>query len=697
MENRFGFKDLVVVVLLLAVLVMIFLAMLMFNHQYAKIQTIAAELQEQKSVQARVEKNIADLQRQITDGGAVADTAELLAAIRQMQQAGDTTDNTQEPLTVAAESDPFARIEAAHDHGDYAPGDWLVDAFGAKVAKITPLVSGDVYGSRIQSHVLQSLAERDPVTLEFTPMLARSWKVENNLDAWQAYVEQRKAKPLTEQEIRSEAFFQGDEQPSEEDAEAYIAKRLAEGRRTEDIAAEADCPPAVLVHFRIRKGILFSDGEPMDADDVVYSWELIQNPQIDAPRARAYYSNIKAVEATDDYTVTVSFKEPYFEYFGMAGSLTATPRHFYEQFDPQTFNSQPGLLLGTGPYRMDNPRTWKPGDPLILYRNERFWGPTPSFDRLVYKEITNDVARLTEFKNGGIDRFGATPTQYVELVEDPRILEKADTYNFKTVSSGYAYVAWAQERLGKPTRFADPRVRRAMTLLIDRQRLVDDILKGYGQVVSGPFNPLSEQYNDSFEPWPYDPKQARALLKQAGYEDRDGDGVIEDKDGKPFKFELLYPSGSDNWTRISLLIKDGMAKAGIICDARGLEWSVFGETLASGDLDAIALGWSAGVETDIYQMFHSDNIGGGADNFIYYRNAELDAVIEQARRTLDEQERMKLWNQAHAIMHEDQPYTFLYTRESLLFIDKRIRNIERTRLGLNEIYEWYVPQSLQKY
>lgn len=696
MENRFGLKDLFVVLLLVAVLIMIFLAMLMFNHQYSKIVTIEQQLKEQKSVQARVEKNIADLKRQIEDGGGSANQAALLKAIQALQQAdGHAGDEIK--LTVPEEQDPFAREKAAHAHADYAPGDWLIDAFAAKVAKITPLVSGDVYGSRIQGHVLQSLADRDPETLEFKPLLAKSWEIEDNSEAWQAYVDKRKAQPLTEAEIREEPFFQKEEKPDDAAAKAYIDKRMAEGRHDEQIAAEADCPPAVVVRFKLRKGVLFSDGEQMTADDVAFYWEMIQNPEVDAPRARAYFNNIKSVEADGDYDVVISFKEPYFEYFGMAGGLVAMPRHFYEKFDPKDFNSRPGLLMGTGPYRMDNPESWKPGDPLVLYRNERFWGPAPSFDRLVYKEITNDVARLTEFKNGDVDRFGATPTQYVELVEDPKILAKSDAFNYKTATSGYAYVAWAQERLGKPTRFADKRVRQAMTMLIDRQRLVDDILKGYGQVVTGPFNPLSEQYNDDVEPWPYDPKRARELLKEAGYEDRDGDRIIEDKDGKPFKFELLYPSGSDNWTKIALLVKDGMAEVGIECDARALEWSVFGEKLASGDLDAIALGWSAGVETDIYQMFHSDNIGGGADNFIYYRSPKLDAIIKQARRTLDETERMKLWKQAHAVMHEDQPYTFLYNRESLIFIDKRIRNVERTRLGLNEVYEWYVPEALHKY
>jgi peptide/nickel transport system substrate-binding protein len=124
------------------------------------------------------------------------------------------------------------------------------------------------------------------------------------------------------------------------------------------------------------------------------------------------------------------------------------------------------------------------------------------------------------------------------------------------------------------------------------------------------------------------------------------------------------------------------------------------DLLDSRNFDAITLGWSSGVETDIFQMFHSTQIDGGGDNFVQFRNAELDTLIDQARAEVNEQRRMPIWHKAERILHEQQPYTFLMRRKSLMFIDRRIQNAEVTRLGLNTTLvpvETFVPGSLQQY
>lgn len=124
------------------------------------------------------------------------------------------------------------------------------------------------------------------------------------------------------------------------------------------------------------------------------------------------------------------------------------------------------------------------------------------------------------------------------------------------------------------------------------------------------------------------------------------------------------------------------------------------EAMDKKDFDAITLGWTSGIETDIYQMFHSTQTQSGGDNFINYKNPQLDKLIDQARATVDESKRMPLWQQAERIMYEDQPYTFLMRRQTLAFIDKRIHNLQMTKLGLNRgliPVENYVPAAMQKY
>ncbi|MEM9914095.1 MAG: ABC transporter substrate-binding protein [Planctomycetota bacterium] len=681
MENRFGFKDFVLIVLLVAILASIWIAMKQFDRQHSQMAELVEQVKQITSAQARTERSVGQLQGLIEQGVKVSGTA----------ATGSETPET---------SDPFARLKDAQVQPDYAEGDWVVDAFAAQVAKITPYISGDAYGNAIIDRVVETLANRDPDTLEWSPLLAESWQTDANLEAWQAYVDERRAMPLTREEIQQEILYEALE--TETEREDYIAKRLQEGRLLESIIREDDCPIALTITFKMRRGLTFSDGEPLTAHDVEFTFDFINNPKIEAPRARNGMAGIvKDIVATDDHTVVVTFAQPYFEAFGRVASLAILPKHFYSQFPPEEINKQPGLLLGSGPYRMNSPTQWVPGQPLSLVRNERYWGPTPTFDRVVYREITDDVARLTAFRNGEIDMFPSQPEQYVKLLEDEDLLKETQRFEYERPVGGYGFMAWNQLKGGTtPTRFADRRVRQAMTMLVPRQEIWDNELRGYGFGVTGPFNRLSPQYNQDLEPWPYDPERAKALLKEAGYEDRDGDGVIEDANGQPFTFKYTFPSsqGSNGfWNRVVLLIRDSFAQAGIVVELDPLEWSVFSEKLKGRDFDLISLAWSAGIESDIHQMFHSDNIGEGADNFMSYSNPELDALIEEARMTIDETERMRLWNRVHAILHEDQPYTFLYSRMSLIFVDDRFENVERVKIGLNDRTEWYVPGAIQKY
>jgi peptide/nickel transport system substrate-binding protein len=134
-----------------------------------------------------------------------------------------------------------------------------------------------------------------------------------------------------------------------------------------------------------------------------------------------------------------------------------------------------------------------------------------------------------------------------------------------------------------------------------------------------------------------------------------------------------------------------------------VDWPVLIDRIERGQYDASALGWGGVVETDPHQIFHSSQIADQGDNRTHYINKELDAAIEEARRTVDDEKRMKLWNRIHEILHEDQPYTFMFNRPSLVFINGRIKNVAVTKLGLNYLrlypnpVPWYVPKSQQKY
>jgi peptide/nickel transport system substrate-binding protein len=149
-----------------------------------------------------------------------------------------------------------------------------------------------------------------------------------------------------------------------------------------------------------------------------------------------------------------------------------------------------------------------------------------------------------------------------------------------------------------------------------------------------------------------------------------------------------------------LLLKDMYARAGVKLIPKPTEWPVMLEMLNKKSFDVITLGWTSGLETDIYQMFHSSQAKTNGNNFISYKSDALDKIIEKARTIVNEEERMKVWRQAEAIFYDDQPYTFLKRSQSLVFLNKRFKNLQMTKLGLNSSFvpvETYVPGSDQKY
>lgn len=564
--------------------------------------------------------------------------------LRELEQSVRTADFRRAPADSASTSQPaadaFARARRAASDPEYATGDWLMMAFGTGLSTITPLVSSDAYASEVQNYVLESLLSRDPDTLEWQGLIAQDWTV---------------------------------------------------------------APDGMSITFRLKRDVSFSDGTPLTARDVAFSFEFVMTEAIAAPRSRAYYAKIESVTAVDDYTVEFVFAEPYFNSLSLAGGMAIMPEHFYRRFldEPRRFNESRGLLLGSGPYRLADPESWTPDQGRIeLERNPRYWGTVDgSFDRIVWRVIENDSARLTTFRNGDIDLYLARPREYQQLLDDKGLNERTQHFEYMSPTAGYSYIAWNQQRGGKDTRFADPRVRLAMSYLTDVNRVIEEVFLGYAEPALSPFSPRSKQHDPLLTPVPHDIERAKVLLAEAGYTDRNGDGILEDADGKPFEFELTFFQDSEDTRRMVLFLRDLYARSGIVMKPRPTEWSVMLDNLNRKDFDAITLGWTSGVETDIFQIFHSSQIVDGGDNFINYRNPELDRLIEAARAEVDETRRMGLWRQAENLLVQDQPYTFLFRRSTLAFIDGRIDGLENTALGLNLTavpVEIWVPSAKQR-
>lgn len=557
--------------------------------------------------------------------------------LEEIRRGGIAIGGSAGPRTPRSElfDDPtFYRVADLPDKEDYAEGDFFIDAFAATVKSLTPLVAGDIYQDRISRYVLDTLLRRDLDTLEFEPWVAESWTVSD-------------------------------------DGLTFV--------------------------FKMRKDVVFSDGVPMTAHDVQFSFDWIMNPKVAAPRARAYYQKFEYVKALDDHTVEFKFREPYFAALGLCGELEILAKHYYGQFTEDEFNEKPGLLFGSGPYKMRvDPKEWTPGSQKIeLVRNDNYWGAPPALDRVIWREILEDTAMEAEFRNREIDQLIVPPTSYRKLARDEDLRQQANLYEYEYASSGYLYVGWNQRKNDKPTPFADKRVRQAMTMLIDRDTICSRVYDNLATTATGPFHPMGWQGDKTIKPWPFDPVAAGKLLDEAGYIDRDNNGVRESPQGVPLSFKLIHAAQSPTTKQMVELMQNAMAKAGVEMQLDPLDWPIMQQKLDDRNYDAIMLGWGGVVDTDIYQMFHSDQIADGGDNYTYYISEQADQLIDQARKTVDREKCAELWRQVHAVLHEDQPYTFLTNRKAVVYIDKRVKNVKITKMGRNYAWEFYVPSAMQ--
>ena len=442
--------------------------------------------------------------------------------------------------------------------------------------------------------------------------------------------------------------------------------------------------------FRLRDDVYFSDGAAVTADDVIFTYETAVNPEVDAANIANLFVDVEKVMKVNERVVKFFMKRPYFKAlenlcFWDFGIL---PKHIYEFSDAEEFNKRVSEPVGSGPFVFEK---WETGREIVLRRNENYWGVRAKLKKIIYKFIPNPIARVQALRSHDVDIAIPEPEQFADLVNDEQFNEEFLCLSYWNPGVPFYYIGWNQDT----PFFADRRVRLAMTHIIDREQIVSKLLKGQGRLISGPFFINGPQNDPNIKPWSYDLNRARELLDAVGWVDSDGDG-LRDKNGIAFRFRFMYSSDNALYRRLANLLKDAAAKVGIEVIPEPYEWSVVISRITDREFEAMVMGWGGDILEDPYQLWHSSQIGNRGSNYVGFRNKQADAIIEQARRTIDDSRRNKLYHQLHRILHEEQPYTFLFTRPTFRLVDKRFQNVNIYKLG-PKYWQWYVPKENQRY
>lgn len=419
--------------------------------------------------------------------------------------------------------------------------------------------------------------------------------------------------------------------------------------------------------FHLRRNVRWHDGAPFSARDVVFTYEMINDPSVVSPYTSTFRM-VESVEAVDEYTVKVVYKQPYFKALEtwMMGIL---PHHLLKdekKLMSSDFNLHP---VGTGPYRLAKLEFSKQ---IELKAFDDYFEHRPKIDTISFHVIPDPMTRFLMLKSHRIDIGSLDAMQYERQVDDAFFEQFRP---IESISHSYTYLGF-NLRLAK---FKDPRVRHALSLAIDRQALVDILFLGHGQVCTGPFLPGGAAFNAAVQAPEPDLKRAKALLKAAGYDAE-----------HPLTFEIATSNSSSIRPYAAEIIQHQLSRIGVNVTLRVMEWQAFlNMVVFPRKFETVLLGWSLSLTPDPYLLWHSDNDKPGAFNFIGYRNAEVDAMIDTMQTTVNRRDLAAIWQRIFAKIVADDPYLFLYIPDDITVANKGINPIIPALNGIWHNYiEW---------
>ncbi|MGA9522604.1 MAG: ABC transporter substrate-binding protein, partial [Myxococcaceae bacterium] len=358
--------------------------------------------------------------------------------------------------------------------------------------------------------------------------------------------------------------------------------------------------------FKLRKDVRFHDGSAFTSEDVRAVVEAVLDPEHPTHAMRSSLAELASVATPDPHTVVLRWKRP--NHPGLRSFALAFPMVPSEalagDFDALAINRAP---VGTGPFKFES---WETGRALSIVRNDAYWGRAAWLDRVVFRIVKDNAVATQLLERGEIDLMtGVLPMVWRELEKpNPENAWAVRDYNrIRFTENGYDWIGWNEER----PYFADPRVRRALGHLIPLEALRRSIYLDLQRITTCPYFLDGPSCDPQIQPLRRDPQRAKALLAEAGWTDRDGDGVLE-KNGTPMRFTFLVFAHSVNLARLAPLLQEEFRRAGIDLEIERVEWSVFLERLRKHDFDMVSLAWSTlDVEGDIYGAFHSSQRHGG--------------------------------------------------------------------------------------
>ncbi len=430
--------------------------------------------------------------------------------------------------------------------------------------------------------------------------------------------------------------------------------------------------------FKLRKGVRWHDGKPFTAADVKFTLEAIVHPDTKALFS-SQLKGLQRVDAVDDATVRIVFKDPFPALpIVLAFNIPIAPRHLVEGKDLSALTDFVRQPIGTGPFKL---KEAVKGSHVIVEANPTYHGGAPKLKAIAFKVVPDVNSVVAQLRTGELDLAVVTATH-------KETLAGAGNLGFKTIVLPSTFFL-ALNNARWP--FDDRRVRQALMHGLNRELMVQRLLKGEAPVAAGPYATAFGPYvNNDLKPYQFSVARAKELLAEAGFKPGP-DGVLA-KDGKRLAFELMVDKGNPEREQIALYTQQSWKQLGADVKMDVEEWSVFikkGNRVPSGEYDA-RTGWRITSPDPDKAAEYST---GGINNHFAYSNPEVDALMAKARSTVDEPARIAAYKKLQELIYRDVPLIWVYHQTEILAISKRVRGYPD--LGIRDALPWAHQLSVQ--
>jgi peptide/nickel transport system substrate-binding protein len=436
---------------------------------------------------------------------------------------------------------------------------------------------------------------------------------------------------------------------------------------------EVDDPTnPTLLTFHLRPDVYWHDGVKTTAEDVAFTYVTVTNPETAYPNAAFwdhYVKGAEGVEVVDSFTVRIKL-QPHAEYMDPFRAMSVMPKHLLEgvpvtQFKQHPFGTQ--CPVGNGPFVFVEHR---PGESWTFKANPAFpagLGGRPFVDRYVYRVVLEQNTLLADLQTENIDVYIAPrPDQAAAIEANPKL--RLVNGKFRQ----FNYIGWNQRR----PQLADKRVRRALTLGVNRAEIVQSLVQGYGEVANSTVPPFHWAYDASVEDsLKFDPERAKRLLDEAGWTDRNGDGVRENAEGVPLEITLKYNSGNQTRQDVAEIYQAQLAKIGVKLQPEVVEWAtLLGQlTDQARPFDAVVMGWVTEFKVDDMDLFHSARIN---EPYAYSgtNDPRVDRYLDTLQTVIDRDQAIPVWKDYQNELLDILPYTLLYYPNRLDGVNRRVQD-----------------------